>query len=211
MGTVHKERGSCNEGELIRILETIGPEVIFEEIRPSDFETHYRDKSRHTLEMRAITTYLKVRPARQVPVDDYEMPESFGRNMWSLDQFVESRSREYYAALDAIFQMTSEFGFRYLNSPDYVAHIKRSDQLFEETVCKCGSDDQKELLSMFNAQLRRRENAMMENVYGFCRTSTFTEGVFLVGAAHMSFIVEGIESRMRQEFGLVDWKIWSRP
>ena len=52
--TVHSERGLCNENELFRILETIGPEVIFEEIRPSDFESYYGDKSKHTLEMRTV-------------------------------------------------------------------------------------------------------------------------------------------------------------
>jgi hypothetical protein len=210
IGTVHKELGACNENELIRILETIGPDVIFEELRPSDLEARYRDKSKHTLEMRAITKYLEVRPARQVPVDDYKVPESFGRNMRSLEHFVESRSRDYCAVMDDIHQMESEFGFRCLNSPNHIAQIKKSDQLFKETVYKYGSEDLKKLLSMWDEQVRSRENSMLDNVYGFCRTSTFTDGVFLVGAAHMPSIIEGIESRMKQESSLVDWKIWSR-
>src|SRR5207247_836585 len=173
--TAHIENGLCNENELLKILQAVGPDVIFEEIRPSDFDSYYSHKSKHTLEMRAITKYLKVRPARQVPVDDYEVPESFGRNIHVLDKFVESRSREYCAVMDEMHQMKCEFGFRYLNSPNFVAHIRKSDQLFEETVFKYGGDDLKELLSMWNEQLHRRDNSMLENVFGFCRKSTFIE------------------------------------
>lgn len=209
VGTVHRELGSCNESELIRILETIGPDVIFEEIRPSDFDALYRDTPKHSLEMGAISRYVKVRPARQVPVDDYEIPEGFGPKMRALESFVESRSPEYGAVMDEIGQMKAEFGFRYLNSPNFVAHIKKSEGLFEQTIFRYGNDDAKKLNSMWNEQVRRRDNSMLENIYNFCREGAFAKGVFLVGAGHMASIVEGVESRMKKEADLVDWKIWN--
>ena len=70
--TAHTEDGLCNENELLQILLAVGPDVIFEELRPADFSSFYGDTSKHTLEMRAVTSYLKGRQARQVPVDDYD-------------------------------------------------------------------------------------------------------------------------------------------
>jgi len=52
---------------------------------------------------------------------------------------------------------------------------------------------------------------MLENIYSFCRASQFKEGIFLVGAEHMSSIIEGVESRIKRESNLVAWNIWNRP
>jgi hypothetical protein len=57
--------------------------LFFEEIRPVDFESFYADKSKCTVEMRAIKEYLNVRKTRQVPVDD--APEGFGL-LWASGQ-----------------------------------------------------------------------------------------------------------------------------
>ena len=40
----HHEHGHCNAGELLKILQEIEPEVFFEEIRPSDFDSYYKDQ-----------------------------------------------------------------------------------------------------------------------------------------------------------------------
>lgn len=211
VGTVHREGGLCNEGELITILEAIGPDVIFEEIRASDFEALYRDGSRHTLEMRAVGRYLKAKPAWQVPVDDYLVPDSFRREMATLDEYVESNNAEYSALMDEISQKKSFFGFRFLNSPEFEALNKRANESFESTIAMSGNEDLKKGLSMWNDQIRRRDASMVENIYGFCRKNSFAEGVFLVGAAHLSSIVEDVASRIKREASLVDWNIWNRP
>src|SRR6267154_1171958 len=152
------------------------PDVIFEEIRPSDFESHYRDKSKHTLEMRTVSRYLKVRSAQQVPVDDYGIPESFRRDMGILSDYVKLRSAEYCAAEAKTHQMAFDRGFRYLNSPEFMVHRKYADELLEEVTAMSGRDDLQKLLSTWNDQVRRREDSMLKNIYDFCRKSAFTEG-----------------------------------
>lgn len=211
VGTVHREGGLCNENELSGILEAIRPDVIFEEIRPSDFEAHYRDNSKHTLEMRAVRRYLKVKPARQVPVDDFVIPDRFRRDMASLDDYVESNNIEYGQLMDEIGQKTHFLGFRFLNSPEFAALNKRADESYAKTIAVSGNDDLKKGLSMWNDQIRRRDAAMVENIYEFCRKNSFTEGVFLVGAGHMASVVEDVASSIKREASLVGWNIWSRP
>lgn len=211
VGTAHRESGLCNESELMRILEAIGPDVIFEEIRPSDFEAAYRDRSRHTLEMRAIGGYLKVRPARQVPVDDYVIPDGFHRDLVRLEDYVQESSLQYCALMDEISQKKHLLGFPFLNSPEFAALNKRANESYERSVAISGREDLKKSLSIYNEQMRRRDTSMVENIHEFCRKNPFTEGVFLVGAGHMSSIVEDVGSRIKREANLVGWDIWNRP
>ncbi len=208
--TAHVEVGLCNENELVGILQAVDPDVIFEELRSADFDSFYGDTSKHTLEMRAITSFLKSRQVRQVPVDNYEFPESFGPKLRALERFVESRSREYCAVIDEMHQMKFEFGFRYLNSPNFVAHVKKSEHLYEQAVITYGNDAAHKLHLTWNEQMRNRDSSMLENIYAFCRKSDFMNGVFLVGAGHMPAIVEGIENRMNEQSSPIDWKFWNR-
>lgn len=206
VGTAHRGSGLCNADELLRILEAIRPDVIFEEIRPADFELAYRDPSKHTLEMRAVGNYLKVRPARQVPVDDYVIPDTFRRDMASLEQYVVSNNAEYGDLMDEISEKQHLFGFRFLNSPEFQSLNKRADAAFERTIAKSGSEDLTRKLSLWNDQIKRRNVAMVENVHDFCRTNAFTEGVLLVGAGHVPPILEGIESHGKPAANPVVWQ-----
>lgn len=207
--TTHRESGKCNKHELVKILLAVAPEVIFEEVRPVDFESSYADESRHTLEMRAIREHLKVRKAQQVPVDDFEIPESFGQHMRLLDEFVESRSSAYRDVMDEIYRKQFELGFSYLNSSAFVSNIKESERLYQEVVSKYGNDLAKIKLSEWNDQIRKRDASMLENIYRYCQRTDFEDGSFLVGAAHMSTILDGIERRVKDQPELVTWRFWN--
>jgi hypothetical protein len=197
VGTAHREDGLCNEGELLKILEAISPDVIFEEIRPSDFEARYRDTSKHTLEMRAVGRYLKTKPARQVPVDDYVVPDGFLRDMAQMEEYVQTCGAEYCELMDKMGEKKHLLGFRFLNSPEFEALNKRVNESYERAIAASGREDLKKTLSIYNEQMRRRDAAMVENIHDFCRNTPFREGVFLVGAGHMPAILEEIESRTR--------------
>lgn len=211
--TVHNKRGSCSENELVGILESVDPDVIFEEIRPSDFDSYYA--CLYTLETQAVTRYVKARATtRQVPVDNFDDivdPGSLRRDIDILFDYAESNSIEYRALIAERDWKTDQLGFRYLNSPEFEELSKRSRELLENIIARSDSDGLKNILSTWNGQLQRRENSMLENIYAFCRTIPFKKGVFLVGAEHISPLIEGIESRIKREANLVSWNIWSRP
>lgn len=208
--TTHRESGKCNKDELGKILLAINPEVIFEEIRPDDFEPFYADEARHSLEIRAIKEYLKVRKARQVPVDDYEIPEFFKSEMLALDDLVYSSSYAYCDAMEEIHRKQFEFGYNYLNSSEFVSDFEKSERLYRETVFRDGNDLARRKLSEWNDQISKRESSMLGNVYRFCQQTDFMEGVFLVGAAHISSLIDGIERSKKDQPTLVSWRFWNR-
>lgn len=209
--SAHREFGKCNDHELLKILLAVAPEVIFEETRPCDFESFYADESKCTVEMRAIKEYLKVRKVRQVPVDDYEASEDFGPHMRALEEFVASRSGEYAAEMEGIFRKQFEMGYDYLNSPEFIFNCKESERLYQEAVYKFGNDLAKSKLAEWNDRVRKRDACMLENIYSFCRRTDFIEAVFLVGAAHVSSIMDGIELRAKDQPAIVSWRFWNNP
>lgn len=44
IGTAHIENGQCNSDELYKIIESINPDVIFEEMPSSHFNVYYATK-----------------------------------------------------------------------------------------------------------------------------------------------------------------------
>jgi hypothetical protein len=72
--TKHKEAGQCNSAALLRILESVKPEVIFEELSFSNFHKIYKEQSITTLESDAIKQHLLTNAIKQVPVDTYDLP-----------------------------------------------------------------------------------------------------------------------------------------
>lgn len=71
ISTEHRESGKCNSDELLRILESINPEVIFKE-EPDDekYKSYYSDiNSFKPLEIQTIIKYKQKHEIKYIPVD----------------------------------------------------------------------------------------------------------------------------------------------
>ena len=65
ISTRHDEVGKCNSNELYKIIESINPELIFEEIPPSYFDKYYIDRSCNNLETDTINKYLETHDVKK--------------------------------------------------------------------------------------------------------------------------------------------------
>jgi len=54
--TKHKKCGECNSDELHKIIESISPEIIFEELSHSAFHRYYQEEI-PTLSLETLTLY----------------------------------------------------------------------------------------------------------------------------------------------------------
>mgnify|MGYP006293447919 CR=1 FL=1 len=57
--SAHGLNGACNHAELLRILRVIEPDVIFLEVRPSDFQNYYQ--AMQNQEVLAVTEYRNLK------------------------------------------------------------------------------------------------------------------------------------------------------
>lgn len=211
IGTKHNEVGNCNVEALHGLLEILSPEVIFEELRSEDMAACYADPTLQSLEMQAVSRYVQGRIVRQVPVDAFELPPGFANDSDRLFDYVIARSPEYRSLQRVADEETNQFGFAYLNSPPWSALSQRMQAVMEDTIAQSGDAALEQIITTWNTLVRKREVAMVDNIYAFARENSFTGGVFLVGAAHRSAIADIIAARSVVDQGLIAWDFGSRP
>ena len=207
--SVHSENGLCNAGELLKILQEIEPEVVFEEIRPSDFDSYYKHGTNQVLETQAIKKYAEFKSFQQVPVDRYNIPEDhlaeIKRDFDRVLDCVEGTSREYLDLTKQNDNNACRYGFNYLNSVECAEMMARISEIEEKTIIGTADQDLIRGLERWRHLIQRRDFEMIENIYEYCRENVFDTGVFLIGAAHKTGIVKEIERYANTEADLIIW------
>jgi hypothetical protein len=191
VNTYHCEKGNCNLSELYHIIENINPEVIFEELYASDFNEYYIEKKQgNKLETNTILKYMENHQIEHIPVDYAEIPP---QTLMDLNKFMhiklEKRSYGYRQVHDSNMEFISLYGFKYLNSNDY---IKMND-IYENEIIETIKFIKGEKLLSINQQwldfMSNRENEMIRKIYDYCREHDFERGMFYIGAGHRSAII----------------------
>ena len=200
--TGHRECGLCNAGELVKILRTIEPDVVFEETRPEDVETHW---AMQKLESQAIQRYAKVRSFIRVPVDRYGVLPDRTETQRVFDT-VRQASEEYLWLQGENDEKQFELGFKYLNSDACTAIMERLSRIEESTIERVGDPALTRALETWRDLIQQRDREMVANIYEYCRENAFSTGVFLVGAAHKASVTKETERRAAVERGLIEWK-----
>ena len=192
VNTHHAEKGKCNLLELYKIIEDINPEVIFEELYLSDFNELYIEKKQSIkLETNTILKYMENHQIEHIPVDYVEIPsQNFMKLNESMRLKLEQRSHGYRNCIDSNSYFVSLYGFKYLNSNDYV----KMNDIYENEVIETIKFIGDETLMPINQQwldfMGNREDVMISKIYDYCKEHNFERGMFYIGAAHRSAIME---------------------
>jgi hypothetical protein len=200
--SAHVENGRCNAAELLKILRAIEPEVVFEEIRPSEFHFYYEHGH---VEAHAIAKYREFKSFQEIPVDRYDMPDNFFTETQRVFDCVEQASQEYLELDEEKNNRAHQYGFQYLNSVAFTTIMARIHEIEEQTII--GTRDQDLIcgLERWRHVMQKREAEMIGSIYEYCRENVFDTGVFLVGAAHKLGIVKEIEKYASTEADLINW------
>lgn len=67
--TSHEENGRCSPDELVDIINTIRPDIIFEELTVCNLNRAYKEGIQVSLETDAIKRYLLSHDVERIPVD----------------------------------------------------------------------------------------------------------------------------------------------
>lgn len=210
--STHREHGLCTAGELLKIVEAIQPEVIFEEIRPADFESFYKDGAQWSLEAQAIATYRQFNSLQQVPVDRYDIrPDLLIRMKADLDKvidFVGRASKEYQLLDEEHAKNMAEHGFAYLNSNAFSMREAKMSEIENTKIKETGNPDAMLVLERWRHHNQSREVKMLGSIYEYCQAKAFGTGMFLVGAAHRTGIAKEIERYASTEAHLINWTFY---
>ncbi|WP_373548742.1 hypothetical protein [Haliscomenobacter sp.] len=196
ISTNHSEGGRCNSAELFKIIESLRPEVIFEEMPSKLHSLVYSDSfpalpDDAPLELKCVKNYLQKYDVKNIPVDIDVNPirsndETFMLKAFESDEAHKKFQREYNA-------LKSAEGFDFFNSHKFINFSDRQTQIQEKII---ESSTNKTILDKvykaFLWEIELRENSMLENIHSYCKESHFERGVFLLGCGHRKAMMEKI-------------------
>ena len=201
--SVHKDNGKCSSKELVRILELIKPDVLFQEV---SYTEHSGNDS--ILEIRAIAEYLTRNSLQQIPVDTLGGSAIENENLDPVIKRVSRISPTYRSAWDNyIHPFENTRGFEYLNSrlSDYM--LRQVDSIITTALEQLNDAGLLKVYAEWKLYNSQREDAMVRNVYEFCRFNDFKKGVFLFGSAHRLSLIRKIQAVKRTEKVRVNWRL----
>lgn len=203
ISTVHEEIGKCNSDQLCEIIEKINPEVIFLEALENTYSEY--DKMRYSsfgvfhekLELSAIQKYSIKTSFDYVPVLDNSLSDSFEKKYG-----IVCEKKELQDLIDNFNSLAAEHGFKFLNSIESIK-LHEEMRMLERRIL-----NESEIDKMANEDIDAYENAMLRNIYSYCKTNKFIKAIFMCGVAHRKSIIEKIEEYQAQEEIDFSWTIF---
>jgi len=210
--TRHKELGKCNSDELYKIIQSMRPDVIFEEMSPDLFDRVYKEnqfsEESWSPEAKSIKRYLQIYDIKHFPVD-IDIAENVSVSDFNRMNSKFAKYDVYNKLLHEDRLMTMQEGFSYLNS-------KESEKMTE----KMRITEKKLIESMTNQswlinfyklvyeEFDNRENKIIENIYNYSKENQYNQALLLIGAGHRKSIIEKIENYKKQENIKLNWTFY---
>jgi hypothetical protein len=208
IATRHKESGECTSNELYRIIDQIAPDVIFEEVPPSKFDSVYKGLLRDSLETNAIKRYLEKQSIAHVPVDADidEITDTFTKSDHNaMVNLFGRHSPEYRSLFHQRQHFADDKGFPFLNSESWTLLSKRMDALEEEVIKSIDNDKLNQRYKDWSNQLDVRDNEMIRNIYKYVENNRCEKGLFLVGVEHRRQLMIKIPEFEKSHHLKIDW------
>ena len=214
ISTRHDEVGHCNSNELYKIVESINPEIIFEEMPPSFFDKYYICKTRNNLETDTINRYLQSHEAKNIPVDSDNVPaESFFKDHQNILRRVEGlididgfnfrnftdRNRDY----------VMRYGFAYLNSNACMNITGEISDAIDKGLQKLNDDKLFKTHKLFKEVNEKRENEILQNIYNYSKTHSYDRAIFTIGAGHRRSLLKKIQDYQSTDVFKLNWRFFN--
>lgn len=194
ISTFHSVFGKCTPDELYKIISSINPEVIFEELPLALSERIYKEEHNphEPLELACVKKFLN-RNVVHVPVDIETNQYLANQMVYVYSMF--SMHSDYKELEDEQKKYTEQYGFTFLNSERCSELFDKRKTVEQSLLVSLGLSSVfpiRHVYNQFNKELNNRENAMVSNIYNYCKSNPFNQAVFLIGSAHRNSIVQKI-------------------
>lgn len=208
ISTNHSERGKCNSEELYLIIESINPDVVFEELPIKSFNDIYNGNVlNESLEVRCIKKYIQHHNTTKLFPVDIADPNRSSIEKLMFEKF--ERDPDYKRIQYEHNRLRAKNGFDYLNSGKCMELIEQMIH-FGKGIAESSRHRDMFLTSykLFYEDVDNRENAMLHNIYNYSKENHYNQAVFLLGCGHRkSMIRKIIEYEKKSEFKL-NWTIY---
>lgn len=208
INTRHQALGECNSNVLHQIIESINPEVIFEETS-TEFS---KSRNHFSLEGYTIGMYSVTHKIKRVPVDSVDMPsEIFFQKHENLLKRIEGladiNGSNYRNFTDKHKEYVELYGFKYLNSIDCINIKAEINNAIENGLQKINNDQLFKTHQLWKDINEKRENEMLQNIYKYSKENSYDRAIFTLGSGHRKSIIQKIEEYEKNETLKLNWII----
>lgn len=211
ISTEHVESGKCSSDELLKIIESIKPEVIFEE-EPNDekYHSYYTDpNSFKSLEIQTIIKYKQNHDIVNLPIDK---PINEFASLYLLDCFTKifKQYQDYKNLIREHCSLRDKYGFTYLNSKQCSDLNEKKILLEKQIISNSGpkKNDLNNLYNQFHQEVVAREIKMIESIYEFTKSNKFDKAIFFLGYAHRESIRKQISEYKLVNSTRINWTFY---
>lgn len=202
LSSFHITGGKCNPNELYRIIESIQPEVIFEELPLDIFNFVYAEgRNPESLEAITIKSYLRNYSIKHFPVDTY--PKDITELLDVSD--IAKKSNEYVLLWKEFVKLIQQDGYTFINSM-YCTELQDKIRFIEEKVLK--EINNPNLLRNFDSENllhHNRENEMLRNIYNLSKIHSYNKALLICGAQHRKPFIEKIKEYQKRDELKLNW------
>jgi hypothetical protein len=198
IGIMHKEIGKCNMNELLKVLENIKPDVIFEETnRYKNMLTYTFGIEPDSPELKAIQKYIQNNYADCIPVDNLEEPSNFSEleKIFALSIMERNENnKEMYE----LFNFSNEFmynnGIEKMNSEYFDNLLIKKHKLCEDYIKKYKMENLDKYNEYVNYIYTQREEIMIETIKNYLKDKEYFNAVFIIGVDHRVTIIDKLKN-----------------
>ena len=211
VGTHHVELGKCNSDELYKVIESVGPDVIFEELSPDVFDMIYNKTQipGEPPEIKSIKKYLLNHDISHIPVDitpNPHLPMSDIKYMFGIFK----KYNVYKKLEDEQIEMTTREGFAFLNSKKCL-ELSEEKKIMEKYLME-SMINKNQLIHIHNLLFEdqyNRDAAMLNNIYNYSKENSYDRAIFTVGAEHRKSIMQKIQEYEAKEQFKLNWTFYT--
>lgn len=207
VSSFHIELGKCNPHELYKIIETVHPEIIFEELSFDTFCHVYADGYiPNTIEAIAIKNYSRNYLIRHFPVDTYPIRD---RDLFNGADEIAKKSNEYLKLWKEQLSMIRRDGYNFLNSNACMALLDEIRRV-EETALLEINDIRLSHEYKSESELNdKREFEMLRNIYNYSKQYPYNKAMFICGADHRKTLKLKIRKQQNKEKLHLKWAFYN--
>ncbi len=211
--TIHEETGNCNSSELYKIIRSLKPQVIFEELSVKNFIKFYQQNYR-SLETDAVMRYTKTHQVKQVPVDSFELPNAYFEKLelmykWMIADRSTKESAAWRRLMSLIANLERRLGFNLLNSNLNDELLDTVDWLEGKMLRKTNNETLCNIRLSKLLTTRKREDEMIRNIYNFSKRHPFHHALLLVGSGHRRSIIKKICYAAQRNQTKLEWEMYA--
>jgi hypothetical protein len=208
--THHSEFGKCNADELYKVLASIRPDVIFEELPQDLFDRFYKDNNipYEPPEVKAVKRYIKDHPTIHFPVDINVTGTLAACDIDFL--FNTIRKCSAYSKLEEDQkELMFQEGYDFLNSKKN-EELNEKKKSLEKSLMQLdiNKHELSRIYKLFYEEQDNRENEIIKNIYNCSSKIKYKQALLLLGSGHRKTISEKMQNYESGNYVKLKWTLY---